>query len=98
VRSRKVVVVLPLVPVVASTRTSRPGWPCQAAAIQASAIRPSPTCTQVAPTPAGAGVSATITATPRASAVSMKACPSQDEPRVATNRPPGPTSRESCAK
>ena len=83
-------VVLPLVPVTATTVSCSEGAPKKQAASSARARRVEGTVMTTAP--AAAGRSATTATAPRRTASSMNAWPSAARPRMATKRPPAVTS------
>ena len=90
-------VVLPLVPVVPTTTSSRLGCAHATAASAASAARASGTVIQGKLNPDGAAASATTATAPRRAASSANVTPSYRCPLTATNRSPGAIFRESQA-
>ena len=84
-------VVLPLVPVMPTTRSSAVGSPWKRAAACAIAARMSSTCTSGTPSPSGRVT--TSAAAPRATASGAKSCPSRVKPGTQKNSVPGSTVR-----
>ena len=90
-RSRKAVVVLPLVPVIPATRSSAVGSPWKRAAIGAIAARASATTT--CGTSRSSSRSTTSAAAPRSSAPAANSCPSARSPTTQKKSVPGSTVR-----
>ena len=90
-RSRKAVVVLPLVPVTPTTRSSAVGSPQKRAASGAIAARASATTT--CGTATSSSRSTTSAAAPASTARAANSCPSTFSPGTQKNSVPGPTLR-----
>ena len=90
-RVSQAVVVLPLVPVMPTTRSSAVGSPWKRAAACAIAARMSSTWTSGTPSPSGRQT--TSAAAPRATASGAKSWPSRVKPGTQKNSVPGCTVR-----
>ena len=95
-RRRKVVVVLPFVPVTPATSSARVGSPKKASAAIAIAARASSTTS--CGTSSSSGRSTTSATAPAATASAAKSCPSAREPGTQKNTAPGVTRRASYAR